>query len=85
VAAGADLLLRAACAKLLRAGDNPAPDPQVKRALTAGGALTKDQAAAVKASVSYLMVRVGVPRDMAYPAARQLRAHLNWATEQHLP
>ena len=30
------------------------------------------------ASLAYLRDRVGVPRDMRYPAARQLRAHLNW-------
>ncbi len=33
---------------------------------------------AVVASAEYIRDRVGVPRDLPYPAARQLRAHLNW-------
>jgi glutathione S-transferase len=33
----------------------------------------------ILASIAYLRDRVGVPRDMKLPAARQLRAHLNWA------
>ena len=33
----------------------------------------------VVASLAYLRDRVGVPRDMRLPAARQLRAQLNWA------
>ena len=31
-----------------------------------------------QASMQYLATRVGVPRDLPLPAARQLRAHLNW-------
>lgn len=33
----------------------------------------------VIASLAYLRDRIGVPRDMRLPAARQLRAHLNWS------
>lgn len=32
----------------------------------------------VAESARYLRDRVGVPRDLPFTAARQLRAHLNW-------
>lgn len=38
--------------------------------------------APVCASAAYLRDRVGVPRDLPLPAARQLRAHLNWLIDE---
>ena len=44
-----------------------------------GGA---DYVDGIVSSLSYLRDRIGVPRDMKLPAARQLRAHLNWAIDK---
>jgi glutathione S-transferase len=54
--------------------------------ITAGGVQEHVQADAavedVRASLAYLRDRVGVPRDMPLPAARQLRAHFNWCIDE---
>ena len=36
----------------------------------------------LKNCVRYLQERIGVPRDMSYPAARQLRAHLGYVMDK---
>lgn len=59
-----------AAAKTLRAGRNTAGNGH-----TFPGAPVCDSAA-------YLRNRVGVPRDLPLPAARQLRAHLNWLIDE---
>ena len=41
------------------------------------GSLDESARADVRESLAYLRDRVGVPRDMSYPAARCLRATLN--------
>jgi glutathione S-transferase len=53
----------------------------VSEAAAAGGYA----GAAVVAAAEYLRDRVGVPRDMKLPAARQLRAHLNWLIDALRP
>ena len=46
------------------------------------GSTTPEERRTVALCLNYLKRRIGVPRDMTYPAARQLRAHLTWCEEQ---
>ena len=62
----------------------------VEQKQASGSALATSERAAlpgapVADSAAYMRDRVGVPRDLPYPAARQLRAHLNWLIDELVP
>jgi len=78
VASSIDSCLRLVSLALLKGSDNMNDEMQKisSAILNEGGS---QFAGDVVSSLAYLRDRVGVPRDMRLPAARQLRAHLNWS------
>lgn len=73
-------VLRVVCAALLEGSTEESHDAtMVVMAQTIVKEGGSEFATGVVNSLAYLRDRVGVPRDMKLPAARQLRAHLNWA------
>ena len=56
-------------------------EAEVEAALGATAASISAAGASDKcvASLAYLRDRIGVPRDVSFPAARQLRTRINWA------
>jgi glutathione S-transferase len=77
-----DAILRIVCMALLDGTEqHSAALMQTANIIHQGG---KELQNGVVDSLAYLRDRVGVPRDMKLPAARQLRAYLNWAIEKVL-
>lgn len=78
VSVSVDTILRVISSAMLEGTDNfDDTMAEVARAIVKEGG--KSFAQDVVNSLAYLRDRIGVPRDMRLPAARQLRAHLNWA------
>jgi glutathione S-transferase len=79
-----DLVLRQVAMALLQ-GYNEAPKPALAvEAADKPAAQVDKTKEALSLCVIYLRDRIGVPRDMSYPAARQLRAYLNWIIDTAL-
>jgi glutathione S-transferase len=77
VKVGVHACLQVVCMALLEGTEQHTDSMQkISRVVKEGG---NDYAQGVVDSLAYLRDRVGVPRDMRLHAARQLRAHLNWA------
>lgn len=79
-----DQCIRVVCGAMLD-GNVQSQDSEMEsiaRAIAHEGG--KEYAGGVVSSLAYMRDRVGVPRDMKLPAARQLRAHLNWSIEKIL-
>jgi glutathione S-transferase len=80
-----DAALRYVAAALLigvQSDGEPAVQVVVSSSQQGPGSLS---GAPVVPSFEYMRDRVGVPRDMPLPAARQLRAHLNWFIDTVAP
>lgn len=73
-----DVSLRLTAAALIAEGDDAMRVREAQRQL---GSLDVAAAAPLRLALLYLRARVGVPRDMSYPAARMLRAHLSACIE----
>lgn len=78
-----DAALRVITCTLLESGDDAWRETQLDFS-PADGTSSQEERRTVALCLNYLKRRIGVPRDMTYPAARQLRAHLTWAEDQLL-
>lgn len=76
IIAPVDSILRVVSLALLYGVDS------MESKMDALSSLLHDDSTDVVASLAYLRDRVGVPRDMKLPAARKLRATLNWAIDK---
>ncbi|GKY93609.1 hypothetical protein MPSEU_000328300 [Mayamaea pseudoterrestris] len=75
---GVDAAMRIVCLALLQGTvEQEANISQVAKLFAEKGG--QEYVNGVADSLIYMRDRIGVPRDMQLPAARQLRAHLNWA------
>ena len=78
VVGAVDECLRVVCMALLEGTETHDSDiMEIAQVVVKDGG--QEFANGVVDSLAYLRDRVGVPRDMKLPAARQLRAHLNWS------